>query len=112
MTVAAGFRFADGVLICADTEITHGAELKEKGTKVFPYSFKKSGNKAIFTFSGDVFASKQCIQAMARAVAALPPNRWSSEELFTCLSESLHAFHHKYIFKHPQYQFGTGLRSI
>ena len=108
MTVAAGFRFSDGILLCADTEITHGSELKEKGTKVFPYRFKKSGNKAVFTFSGTVFPSRQCIQTMTHRIAASSPDKWGNHGLFAELAQELYDFHHKYIFKHPRYPYGDG----
>lgn len=108
MTIAAGFRFAEGILVCADTEISYGAELKTRGSKVFPYSFKKSDNRLIFTFSGDVAYSKMCIQTMARAVAALAPNRWSVTGVYDALKEELFKFHDKYIFKHPRHPYGDG----
>jgi len=108
MTIAAGFRFAEGILICADTEISHGAELKTRGSKIFPYTFRKSDNRLVFTFSGDVAHSKMCIQGMARAVAALPPNRWSVAGIYEALKNELYNFHHKYIFKHPRYPYGDG----
>ncbi len=105
MTVAAGFRFADGLLICADLEMTHGAELKTRGTKIYPYSFKASGNKAVFTFSGDVILSKQCIQQIARALKSSGKSLLAMQ---TTLAEQVYEFHQKYIFKHPNYQYGTG----
>jgi len=105
MTVAAGFRFAEGLLICADTEITLGAELKTRATKIFPYRFKASGNRAVFTFSGDVILSKQCIQKIARALASSGKSLWAMRDI---LSEQVYDFHQKYIFKHPNYQYGTG----
>lgn len=108
MTIAAGFRFAEGILICADTEISHGAELKTRGSKIFPYRSKKSDDKLVFTFSGDVAHSKMCIQAMAHAVAVLPPNKWSVAGVYDTLKDELYKFHHRYIFKHPRYPYGDG----
>jgi 20S proteasome alpha/beta subunit len=105
MTVAAGFRFAGGVLLCADTEIT-GAKLKTRGTKIFPYEFSRSKNKIIFTFSGDVASSKMCIQQIARSVAASPDD--TEDKVFAILASQLHDFHDKYIFKHPHYGYSTG----
>jgi 20S proteasome alpha/beta subunit len=34
MTMAAGFRYADGVMFCADSQITHGDFLKTTGAKI------------------------------------------------------------------------------
>lgn len=108
VTIAAGFRFAEGIVICADTEISYGAEFKTRGSKVFPYSFQKSEDKLVFTFSGDVPYSKMCIQAMARAVATLTPNRWNVEGVYDALRDQLFKFHDKYIFKHPRHPYGDG----
>jgi len=107
MTIAAGFRFADGLLICADLEITHGSELKTRATKIFPYSFKASGNKAVFTFSGDVALSRQCIQKIARKLASATKEK-SLSAMQDIAAEQVYEFHQKYIFKHPHYQYGTG----
>jgi 20S proteasome alpha/beta subunit len=106
MTIAAGFRFAKGIVICADTEISHGSELKTRGSKIFPYTFRKSDNRLVFTFSGDVAYSKMCTQAMAHAVAVLPPNKWSVAGIYAALADELFKFYDKYIFKHPRYSYG------
>src|SRR5690242_15446901 len=58
VTIAAGFRFADGVLLCADTQITYEGIAKVSGTKILPFEFKRSGVKVVFTFSGDVSYAK------------------------------------------------------
>src|SRR5688500_14489037 len=108
MTIAAGFRFSDGLLICADLEITHGSEFKARATKIFPYSFKASGNNAVFTFSGEVMLSRQCIRKIARALASASPKEKSLSAMEDTLAEEVYEFHQKYIFKHPHYQYGTG----
>src|SRR5579864_1073243 len=105
MTIAAGIRYADGILICADSEITHGSEFKGRGTKIFPYKLKASGSKAIFTFSGDVMLSKQCIQTAARALASAP--RIGLCGMYDILADEVYDFHQKYVFKHPLYQYGS-----
>lgn len=108
LTIAAGFRFAGGVLLCADSEMTHGTELKTRGSKIFPYSFKASGSKAVFTFSGDVPLSKMCIQKIAHKLASDAEDRRSLSMMYDSASEQLYEFHHKYVFKHPRYGYGDG----
>src|SRR5579862_7664784 len=105
LTVAAGFRFADGLLLCADSEITHGAELKTRGSKIFPFNLKHSGNKCVFTFSGDVALSRLCIQKIARALADDPPGQRTLSKMFDTAVENLYQFHHKHIYKHPRYGY-------
>lgn len=108
MTIAAGFRFSDGLLLCADSEITHGAELKTRGSKIFPYNLKESGSKAVFTFSGDVALSRLCIQKIVAALADDPPNRRSLPMMFDTAVEQIYLFHHKHIYKHPRYGYADG----
>ena len=106
MTIAAGIRFAKGILICADSEITYGTEYKGKGSKIWPYKFKKSGNKAIFTFSGTVALCKQCIQKIARELASAQPSSLSDME--KTLSTKVDEFHQQYVFKHPHFGYESG----
>jgi hypothetical protein len=47
-----------------------------------------------------------CIHAMARAVAALPPDKWGVGAVYDALRGELYKFHEQYIFKHPRYPYG------
>jgi len=71
VTIAAGFRFADGVVLCADTQITYQGVAKVSGTKIFPFEFKRNGSRAVFTFSGDLKYAKGGITKCVRAIAKL-----------------------------------------
>jgi 20S proteasome alpha/beta subunit len=105
MTIAAGFRFADGILLCADTQISYGGIEKVSGTKILPFEFK-NGSKVVFTFSGTVNYAKggikQCVRAISKLTAV------SREELENAICDSLNEYFQKLIYKHPHYQQAGG----
>jgi 20S proteasome alpha/beta subunit len=105
MTIAAGFRFADGILLCADTQISYGGIEKVSGTKILPYEFK-NGSKVVFTFSGTVNYAKGGIKECVRAISKLPAV--SREELENAICDSLNEYFKKLVYTHPHYQQAGG----
>jgi 20S proteasome alpha/beta subunit len=109
VTIAAGFRFNHGALLCADTEITHGTEQKTTGSKIIPVHFATNGgSKAIFTFAGPVHYAKMAIQQCQHALATAPTERMGRSGMLDIISEELQKFHIKHIYKHPYYQMTGG----
>lgn len=105
MTIAAGLRFDDGVLLCADSEITYGAELKGPGSKIRAAHFKSSGgSKATFAYSGSVQHAKMAIQQCTQSLAKNPPEKMGRADMTRVIAEQLEDFHQRHIFKHPLYQ--------
>ena len=104
MTIAAGFRFADGVLLCADTQLTYQGVAKVSGTKIFPFEFKRNGSRAVFTISGDVKYERGGITKCVRTIAKLDLSSVSREELENAISDSLNDYFQKLIYKHPYYR--------
>ena len=96
MTIAAGFQFDEGVLICADTKHTAGMNLYE--TKLFakPYS---SGAKSIFAIAGASrfarMAVVDCEKALSKLIA---PEKSDMED---AVKETIIKVHEKHIFQHP-----------
>jgi 20S proteasome alpha/beta subunit len=105
MTIAAGFRFADGILLCADTQISYGGIEKVSGTKILPFEFK-NGSKVVFTFSGTVNYAKGGIKQCVRAISKLPAV--SREELENAICDSLNEYFKKLVYTHPHYQQAGG----
>ncbi len=106
MTIAAGFKFSDGVLLCADTQITYQGIAKVSGTKILPFEFKGNGSKVVFAFSGSVNYAKGGIKQCVRAISKL--SAVSREELENAICDSLNAYFQKLIYKHPHYQLVGG----
>lgn len=104
VTIAAGFKFSGGTLLCADTEITHGWELKTVGSKILPVHFASNGgSKAAFTFSGTVAYAKMFIQQCIRNLAARDSASMGRQEIVETIAEQLHNFRAKHIYRHPLY---------
>lgn len=51
MTMAAGFKYADGIMFCADSQITHGETLKTAGAKI-AFNSKASDYSLVTTGAG------------------------------------------------------------
>jgi 20S proteasome alpha/beta subunit len=109
VTIAAGFSFSHGTLLCADTEITHGWELKSIGSKILPFHFASNGgSKVVFTFSGAVHYAKMAVQQCVRALAACDSTSMGRQRIVELIAEELHKFHVKHIYKHPLYMSSGG----
>src|ERR1035438_10245663 len=83
MTIAAGFRVMDGVLICADTEHSSGGILTHD-TKLVPIDF--GHGKAIFSYSGDNVdlaraAVQKCIARLRRSTPEEVTSHWDIAQI-------------------------------
>lgn len=99
MTIAAGFLYADGVMLCADSQMTVGSS-KLDGMKVG--RFDASWGQVASTFAGNVdFAAaafQQCERECESAdVTDLP---------VVGLAEVLEDFYRRHVFEHPQFESG------
>lgn len=109
MTIACGLRFSEGVLICADTEMSYGGELKAQATKIFIYEFESNGgSRAIFTYSGAAHYAKMMIQECEYILQRQPPEKMTRQGMLDTIKNELYKFQHKHIYKHPQYQMIGG----
>jgi len=68
MTIAAGFRCSDGIVLCADSQITAPDGTKYNAQKVFSYS--SSDVDVVFAFAGVEVFSKMCIERLSKRVLA------------------------------------------
>jgi hypothetical protein len=69
MTIAVGFRCSDGIVLCADSQMSAPSDgMKYNAQKTFSYS----GNQvdAVFAFAGTEVFSKMCIERLARRILA------------------------------------------
>ncbi len=68
MTIAMGFQCFDGVVLCADTEMSHGRSGKSQESKIHILSNGTSGYGCACVYSGDVDFFKRTIPSLERAV--------------------------------------------
>lgn len=64
MTIAAGFCYDNGILLCADSQYTGSAKINQ--TKIFPIEYE--GGRAVFALAGNEAYAKQAIQESEHAV--------------------------------------------
>lgn len=72
MTIAAGFCCSDGIVLCADTQITIQGTLKYPESKI--RMAPGLATKPTFAFCGDVDFQKQCIPHLVNALAEAQKN--------------------------------------
>jgi 20S proteasome alpha/beta subunit len=101
MTVAAGFRCQDGVVLCADEEYTEGGLLKFTGSKMVVYEGLRA--RVLLTFSGDKdFAT----MAMDKIVERLARSSETATEIRSIVEGEIQQLHKKHIYRHPGYKDG------
>ena len=66
MTIAAGFRCRDGIVLCTDSQITVQSLSKYPGEKII--GFPKLKSRPIFAFAGHVNFSKMCIYQIVKEI--------------------------------------------
>lgn len=70
MTIAAGFRCGDALVLCADTEVTVGTDLKLRRTKVLTY--EADDCKILFVGAGNADFIRMVSQKICNAVGPSP----------------------------------------
>lgn len=82
MTLAAGFVYREGVLLCAETELTAG-DLKTHGAKILPFDcpFGRIG----MVCSGNFVLAVAAMQSIKRAVLKLDPHVHPLETVISTL---------------------------
>src|SRR5271170_6684014 len=68
MTIAAGFKCSDGIVLCADSQMTASDGTKYNAPKIFSYS--ENQVDAVFAFAGSEVFSKMCIERLAKRILA------------------------------------------
>ena len=107
MTIAAGFRFADGLLLCADTQLTVAQFAKLSGSKIVPIDFESNGgSKVVFALTGSVPYAHMAIEHCRRALAAQPPEQMASADIALTIEDTLEGFCQDHLYKHPAFERG------
>jgi hypothetical protein len=73
MTIAAGFRIDDGILICAESQYTGAAKIFQQ--KIFPMTI--TGDSYVFALAGHELNGKMAIDECQEAISELAPEQRS-----------------------------------
>ncbi|MGH9794484.1 MAG: hypothetical protein ACRD5G_06910 [Candidatus Acidiferrales bacterium] len=110
MTIAAGLKFENGVLLCADSQFSYGGVCKTPGHKLMSADLAPLQVQLGFAFAGDIPKSKtamrniinSCIDAARDCGEGL-----TGEILFDAIEEAQQKTYQS-VFKHPRYLGGDG----
>ena len=110
LTIAAGFNFTEGVLVCADTEMSDSIS-KFQHSKIILYNIgpAKPGDQIAFAIVGDVAYARRAVGFCSTALISMAlesPASMTNEGIQNSLEVTLKDFHEKYIFTHPLYAHG------
>jgi len=109
VTIAAGFNFADGVMVCADTEMTEGGLAKYHEQKIFPIEFGGAGKGPILAFAitglaGQAKRAVEFCQVAIRQHHLRDSTNMSNEVIRDIIEGALLSFYKKFVFCHPHYK--------
>jgi 20S proteasome alpha/beta subunit len=95
MTIAAGFRFDGGVLLCADSEETRGDAVKVSVPKI--EVFDKRYSKLVVTGAGDSDLLDRAFEELDRRI----PARNSEVAIVQTIENLVRELYAKYVYPHP-----------
>ncbi len=104
MTIIAGFRFNEGILVCADTK-NSGGPTNIYQTKLHKKKYPSTAN-SVFAIAGRTKFARVAIEQCENALARLPNP--TLQEMESTITDELIAFHQKHIYKHPDRNIGGG----
>jgi 20S proteasome alpha/beta subunit len=100
MTIAAGFKYQDGILLCADREITEGASKYSK-SKVFGEQIGSDVSLG-FSYSGAMNYAVMAIQEIIAVVKS--SHRISHAQIWLAIKDTIHEIYSDSIGRLPEYQ--------
>ena len=100
VTIAAGFNFNDGILLCADTKHTGSMALYKP--KLFPSDYVIGGvsrAKSVFAIVGSDTYAKMAVTKCSEAISRL--KQWSLIDMATAIEKVLLQVHKNHVYPHP-----------
>lgn len=107
MTIAAGFKIQEGVVLCADTKHTYSGAMKLQSAKIFKKDDYPSGIKTAFCIVGSVRYCKMIIQKCEGALARLGAHECSRAEVRAVIETILITAFEEHIYRHPDFTRGS-----
>jgi 20S proteasome alpha/beta subunit len=99
MTIAIGFLYQDGLLLCADTQFT--GNIKLMGSKILPHKYE-DGSKSAFVVAGHPRYARMCVQLIEYQISALPEEDRSLSKMHLEVVAGIKELYQEHIFKHPK----------
>jgi hypothetical protein len=99
VTIAAGFRFENAILLCADTQYTSSTKTHE--TKIFP--IKHGAATVILALTGRQIFAKRAIERIKEGIEAIPENELSKGKLQDAIEVALRYIYNNHVYTHPDW---------
>jgi 20S proteasome alpha/beta subunit len=99
VTIAAGFRFDKGILLCADTQ--YSAAHKTEGTKIFPVSYGSA--RLVIALTGREAYARRAIEQIQRELQDVGTDELTKDNLQDAIEKALRVIFETNIFSHPHY---------
>jgi 20S proteasome alpha/beta subunit len=99
VTIAAGFRYKNGLLLCADTQYT--GQIKFRGSKILAKSYD-DGSKSAFVIVGNPRYARMCVNVVEDTIESLDNPDRSLSKMQSIVIAGVKEIHQGHIFKHPR----------
>jgi len=97
VTIIAGFRVQDGILLCSDTEWSGAGKIYQQ--KIFSHFFR--GGAIAFAVAGNEANARMAIEDCQYAIDAARKKPYTPKELTAIVREAVRATHKKYVDQRP-----------
>lgn len=104
VTIAAGFKFDHGIMLCADSQFNYSGVIKASGKKIFIKYFKKPLVSVGFAIAGSVPHAQKAIRKICEQIRTIDSPRVTSETIVAAIEDALEPFYRDHIRTHPNYQ--------
>ena len=98
MTIVAGFRVVDGILMCSDSQYSGGAKMYQQ--KLFPMTI--TGDSYVFALAGHEHNGKMAIDECQEALSELAPERRTLKHVKRALKSAVKPVCDEYVLSRPQ----------
>ena len=99
MTIAAGFRFDTGILLCADTQYSSNAKTFE--TKIFEVYNKAAS--LVLAMSGRYLFAKRAVERIEANILALSEDQLSKGKMQDAIEAALRFVYDNHVYTHPDW---------
>jgi ATP-dependent protease HslVU (ClpYQ) peptidase subunit len=107
MTIAAGFRCNEGIIMCCDSEFSY-SDVRLRGQKMVAIIAPHLAVRMVAAFAGWADLSRMLVRKLDEGLQKQKKALWSEAEFCNFLERTLKSFHEDHIFTHPRYGYADG----
>lgn len=114
MTIAVGFLCRDGILLCADTQISKGSKSNESKILKITFGPEEPATSAtvLVAISGAVKYARMGARHCFNAISKLTRKERTIDAIVDCFEQELKALFQEHLFPHPQFNAGVTVQYL